>query len=473
MRLIPEVVGRVIPLLIAVLALYQANLASAHDDDRQPGVVVGERLDGYRGVWHGQEPTKDEYHFKYSGGLGTYTANHRPIAIYAPPANKTYFVYGGTLGTGRDRLVAMIGAYDHANGEFERPTLVHHKNTFDPHDNPALSIDEAGHLWVFISGRARGRAGWMYRSEKPYDLEKFKLIDTGEYTYPQPWHVPGKGFFFLFTKYLGGRQLFFKKSADGVKWSDDTLLAGFEGHYQTSCHQGGRIATTFNWHPKGNVDDRTNLYYVETHDLGRTWQNAAGESIELPLNRPDNPCLVRDYHAEGKRIYGQDLRFDDAGHPVILYTVSGAGKPGPEGDPRTWTVARHNGREWEFHDVTTSDHNYDLGLLDIEGDRFRILGPTEPGPSPYHTGGEVALWESNDAGVTWKKTRDVTSNSKYAQTYVRQVLNGRPDFYALWADGDPAKMTPSHLYFCDEQGAHVWQLPDKMEGPTAKPIKVR
>lgn len=473
MRVLHEVGGRVLPLLVAVIALYQVGIASAHDDGRQPGVVVGERMDGYRGVWHGQEPTKDDYHFKYSGGLATYTAKHRPLAIYAPAVNKTFFVFGGTIGTGRDRLASMIGVYDHATGEVEQPTLVHHKNTYDPHDNPALSIDEAGHLWIFISGRARGRAGWIYRSEKPYDIDKFRLTDTGEYTYPQPWRIPGKGFFFLFTKYLGGRQLFFKKSADGLKWSDDTKLVAFGGHYQTSWHEGGRVATAFNWHPKGVVDDRTNLYYVETRDLGDSWTTAAGAPVSLPLETVQNPCLVRDYHAEGKRVYMKDLRFDAEGRPVMLVIVSGGGEPGPSGDPRVWTVVRHNGEEWKFHDVCTSDHNYDMGLLDIEGDHWRVLGPTEPGPRPYHTGGEIALWESDDAGVTWSKTRDVTSESKYAHTYVRQVLQGQPDFYAYWADGDPAKMSPCHLYFCDEKCEQVWQLPDQMEGATAKPIKVR
>ncbi|MDO8543340.1 MAG: hypothetical protein Q7S40_23120, partial [Opitutaceae bacterium] len=39
------------------------------------------RADGYRGIWFtlGQ---KSEYGDKYSGGLGTYTANHNPLAVY-------------------------------------------------------------------------------------------------------------------------------------------------------------------------------------------------------------------------------------------------------------------------------------------------------------------------------------------------------------------------------------------------------
>ncbi|NMC40326.1 MAG: hypothetical protein GYA43_04005, partial [Bacteroidales bacterium] len=45
--------------------------------------------DGYRGIWFslGQY---SEYGDKYSGGLGTYTANHIPVAIYSSEAGKTF-----------------------------------------------------------------------------------------------------------------------------------------------------------------------------------------------------------------------------------------------------------------------------------------------------------------------------------------------------------------------------------------------
>ncbi len=33
--------------------------------------------DGYRGIWYMNQPSGDEYAFKYSGGLGTYCAKHQ------------------------------------------------------------------------------------------------------------------------------------------------------------------------------------------------------------------------------------------------------------------------------------------------------------------------------------------------------------------------------------------------------------
>ena len=53
--------------------------------------------DGYRGIWYYNQATKDEYKYKYSGGMATYPQQHAPIAIYSPQANKTFFCYGGTI----------------------------------------------------------------------------------------------------------------------------------------------------------------------------------------------------------------------------------------------------------------------------------------------------------------------------------------------------------------------------------------
>ena len=45
------------------------------------------KYDGYQGIWFtlGQF---SEYGDKYSGGLGTYTAKHVPLAVYSEEAKK-------------------------------------------------------------------------------------------------------------------------------------------------------------------------------------------------------------------------------------------------------------------------------------------------------------------------------------------------------------------------------------------------
>ncbi len=431
--------------------------------------LTGTRADGYRGIWFtlGQ---LSRYGDKYSGGLGTYTADHIPVAVYAPKAKKTFFVYGGTI-PGQKHLLIMCSYYDHNTGLVPRPTVVYDKKTVtDPHDNASLSIDKKGYIWIFISGRATSRPGYKYRSTQPYSIDKFEQITKEEMTYPQPWYVKGKGFFHLFTKYSNGRELYWETSKDGYQWSEDHKLAGFGGHYLVSNNRKNQFILAFNWHPGGIVNKRTNLYYLETRDWGKTWRNVQGKKLDIPLTKPLNGALVKNYQKEGKLVYIHDIQFDKDKRPVILYTTSTTFEPGLVYGPRIWNTARWTGKEWDFRRAADSDHNYDTGSLYIEKDgTWRIFGPTDQGPQPGGTGGEVVIWTSHNKGMTWTREKQVTSQSEFNHSYVRRPLHAQPDFYAFWADGDPNKFSESRLYFCNQAGDKVWVLPYKMKGPFEAP----
>lgn len=397
------------------------------------------------------------------GGLGTYTAKHIPLAVYSPVADKTFFVYGGTA-EGKRHLLIMASYYDHKKRTVPKPTIVHDKEGVrDPHDNASICMDDEGRVWVFISGRGRSRPGFKYRSREPHSVDNFELVATQEMTYPQPWYVSGKGFLHLFTKYTKGRELYWETSSDGRTWAEDSKLAGFGGHYQVSQQRGGRVITAFNFHPGGNVDKRTNLYFVQTDDFGKTWKTAAGEALDVPLEALDNDALVRDYQAEGRLVYVKDIDIDGQGNPVVLHVTSKGHQPGPQNGPRVWTIAHWTGSKWEFHEVTTSDHNYDMGSLYIEPDGvWRIIAPTDPGPQPHGTGGEMVMWTSRDQGKTWQKAKVLTKNSKYNHCYARRPQNANPEFYAFWADGNPSEVSESRLYYTDKGGSNVWVLPYAM-----------
>jgi len=430
------------------------------------------RVNGYQGIWFtlGQ---MGEFGDKYSGGLGTYTAKHRPVAIHAPEVNKTFFVYGGSK-DGKQYMLNMVGYYDHATGLVPKPVIVHDKQGVnDPHDNATLAIDGEGHIWVFVSGRGRGRPGYKYRSRKPYEIDSFERISEEEFTYPQPVWIEGQGFLHCFTKYTQGRELYWNTSENGRDWTADRKLAGMGGHYQNVESRRGRTLVSFNYHPGDNtVDKRTNLYFVTTDDMGDTWRTIQGNVIETPMTDPHCEALVRDYESEGRLVYLKDIQFDTDGNPVMLIITSAHHMPGPAGDPRTWTVVHWDGSSWQFHEVTNSTHNYDVGQLWVEGDTWRILGPTEPGPQHWGTGGEIALWESNDTGETWVRKWIMTSKSELNHTYVRRPLQAHPNFYAIWADGNPDELSPSRIYFADMEAGQIRQLPYTMTSEFERPLVV-
>ena len=160
-------------------------------------VTLNRKDNGYRGIWYMNQPSNDDYVFKYSGGLATYCAKHRPFAIYRPEVEKTFFCYGGTkqdaylrhtaedLHDGhsfeRERegfLLHMVSYYDHRTGYVPQPTIVLDKQTADAHDNPVITLDDAGTVWIFSTSHGRSRPSYIHRSLRPYDVDAFEWVQA-------------------------------------------------------------------------------------------------------------------------------------------------------------------------------------------------------------------------------------------------------------------------------------------------------
>ncbi len=474
--------------LMALIALPLATHLSA----------VGQRSDvtapnakdtGYRGIWYMNQPLDNEYRYKYSGGLGTYCAKHQPFAVYCEKVARTFFCYGGTPDGDRQNktLLHMVSYYDHRTGLVPRPTILLDKRTSDAHDNPVISVDDEGHIWVFSTSHGTSRPSYVHRSARPYDVNEFVAvhpmkIEEGRqvmmtnFSYMQAWHVPDRGFVAFFTryKYPAARTACFMTSADGHRWSAWQRLAAIdEGHYQISSVTESRAGAALNYHPKGKgLNWRTNLYYLETTDFGQSWHAADGTDVTIPLTEPQNAALVQDYEKDGLLVYLKDIRFDASGRPVVLFITSKGFEAGPKNDPRTWTTARWTGQDWSIRPAFTSDNNYDMGSLYLEPDgAWRIIAPTETGPQPYNPGGEMVMWRSADQGATWQKVAQLTKSSPFNHTYAREPVGAHEDFYALWADGHGRQPSESSIYFCTRAG-EVYRLPRSMATEFARPEKV-
>jgi len=273
-----------------------------------------------------------------------------------------------------------------------------------------------------------------------------------------------------------GRALYQMTSPDGRTWSDPRELAfALRGHYQISWPHQGKIGTAFDIHPPPlGLNQRTNLYYMETADGGATWRTASGAPADLPVRSEEHAALVRNFRREGLLVYLKDLQYDAQGRPAIVFLTSRGFEPGPEQGPRHFMLARQAGSDWLFSTICSADHNYDHGSLYVEenGRLWRFLGPTGPGPQPWATGGEIEEWVSRDGGHTWNKSRELTRRSRFNHTYLRRPLHAHPDFYALWADGNPLEPSPSSLYFANRNG-DVFRLPFTMRRSEEEPERVR
>jgi hypothetical protein len=465
----------------------KAQTKKNDDSSTSEGILLNKSAEGYHGIWYMNQPLDNEYKYKYSGGLGTYPQQHIPIAIYSKAVNKTFFCYGGT-DKENSTLWYMVSFYDHTTGEIPRPTLVMDKQTTDAHDNPVMSIDDDGFIWLFGNAHGLTRPAYILKSRQPYDVTVFDIVEAtkledgnpvpmNNFSYTQSWHLPGRGFVNFFTryKYPAERTICFMTSKDGKAWSSWQKLAAIgKGHYQVSAATSEKAGSAFDFHPndpeRDGLNYRTNLYYVETHDFGKTWQTVDGNPLTVPLTEIENPALVHDYYNQKRLVYLKDIRFDNEGHPIILYMTSAGHESGPGNDPRMWHTARWTGEMWEINDITKSDNNYDHGSLYLEDDGvWKIIAPTEHGPQPYNPGGEMALWESKDQGKSWVMRKQMMHDSPYNHTYTRRPMNAHPDFYAIWADGHGSQPSASRIYICDHEG-NVFMLPQTMQ---EKSIKVK
>ena len=490
--------------IFQIILVLLTQSSSAHLQEKQD-ITLNRKDTGYRGIWYMNTPLDNKYRFKYSGGMATYTAKHRPFAIYCEAVQKTFFCYGGTsedsylkhdLASSRgDRknmskvLYMMVSYFDHQTGKVPRPTIVIDKGTRDAHDNPVISVDSDAYIWIFSTSHGINRPSYIHKSAKPFDINRFVQVDAKKlendknvpitnFSYMQPWFIQEKGFIAFFTRYklLTDRTPCYMTSANGISWSEWEPIAAIDlGHYQVSGIFKNKAGTVFNFHPnvKGKklhgLNWRTNLYYIETTDLGHSWQTASGKKVVLPIIDVKNPALVFDYQAKGLLVYLKDVRFDFNGNPVILFITSKGYASGPQNNPRTWMTAYWTGDNWEINKAMTSDNNYDMGPLYIESDgTWRIIAPTETGQQPYNTGGEMAMWISKNDGKSWQLKKQLTKASKYNHTYARQPLNAHPDFYAFWADGHGRAASKSSLYFCDKEGK-VFRLPRKIKDDFVKP----
>lgn len=456
--------------------------------------LLNKPANGFNGIWYmiagagSAGKIANEYKYKYSGGMATYCANHYPFSVYTPEVDKTFFCYGGTDETGKT-LIHTVSYFDHKTGEVARPVMVVNKATDDAHDNPVIQVDKDGYIWIFSTSHGTGRPSFIHKSAKPYDISTFERVEAtrlengkkvalNNFSYLQMYYTKENGFLGLFTRYEknGGRVIKYMNSSNGIEWSEWNDLSRLGvGQYQTSGHRENLVGTAFNYHPKrpvrGGLDFRTNLYYLQTKDFGKTWQTIDGNAIALPLTDIDNAALVQEYDSKERNVYISDVNFDERGNPVILYLTSKGPLPGPEHGPREWHTAHWNGKSWEIRPFTTSGNNYDLGSLYIDKRKWVVIAPTSMGPQEYNTGGEMVRWESKNKGKTWKKVKELTKNSVHNHSFARRPVNVHPDFVALWSDGNGREPSNSRLYFTDEKG-NVYRLPENVDSPFVKPERI-
>ena len=133
-------------MLRAAIALSLLSEPFLSSSARGEATVLNQKAEGYQGIRYQNQPLSSEYAFKYSGGLGTYCAKHKPFAIYSAEANKTFFCYD---------ITASDSNYDMGSLYLEDKNVVRH---IAPTGKSPQPFNPGGEIEVWCSDD--GGANW-------------------------------------------------------------------------------------------------------------------------------------------------------------------------------------------------------------------------------------------------------------------------------------------------------------------------
>ncbi len=206
----------------------------------------------------------------------------------------------------------------------------------DNHGGPALTMDSRGYLYAVFGPHAANPLR-SRKALKPYDAgawDKVETIPSGNATYPcavfddkdtmhvvYRCHVTADGPIVL--RYI-------RRTSDG-NWSKPLDLADAApgaGKIYRSYYASLAISRD------GIIHLATHLYkenfyahfaYMCSRDGGRTWENAKGEKLDLPVT-PGSPCIIRSELSpdempgwrNGSTRIG-NIALDEKGRPWIIY----------------------------------------------------------------------------------------------------------------------------------------------------------
>lgn len=414
-----------------------------------------ERMESdYRGVWYccGTVNVLDGNNHVYSGPMATYSAWHRPMAVYAPAVNTTYFVFGN------ERNAPAIGSYDHDTRTYTRPVVLGANTDGDAHRNPTLLLDDTGHLFVFYG--AHNDPTRVLRSDRPYEAgawRKCAAIVDPTTSYPQPYQLlPGEVFVSYRERSSGWRSRVSRSNVE--TWEDPVDIVEFEGNaiYAMSIAETGDYPHSIHlaWSRLGGGTEeeirtkhlwarRYNIYYARSGDGGRTWQRSDGSPYDLPVREADAEKL---YDSGESGVWLKDIQLDSDGRPLILFI---------DANPFTyvshWKCGRLRGDGWRFSDIAVGDHMYDDGGMVIEDGSVTVYAPTTPS-QPREDGGEIDVWRSADGDAPWERCDPLTVGSDLSHNNVKVVFNHRTgpgDMQVIWSYGDsvsPPSTRESRLF---------------------------
>lgn len=167
-------------LLVLLLCTVSKAQNKVHPDAQfSKAEIFNTKANGFMGIWYMNQPSRDKYVYKYSEGMATNSAKHQPIAIYSQKVNKTFFAFGGTNESNSSMFLNGL-CFDHFPGNVAKPASAFDKQPTDNHDNPVISMDDKGYIYIFSTAHGTGCPSYISKSTEPYNLSNFRILNPTE-----------------------------------------------------------------------------------------------------------------------------------------------------------------------------------------------------------------------------------------------------------------------------------------------------
>ncbi|MBM4050229.1 MAG: DUF2341 domain-containing protein, partial [Planctomycetes bacterium] len=275
------------------------------------------------GIWHCSRAATRRYpgnETVYGGGHATYCAWTRPMAVYAPSQDKTFFAFGNAENS------PTVSFYDHKTKQFGPAVVVGTNPDMDAHKNPHVLIDDAGYLYIFY--RSHCTPTHLAKSRRPYDIMDWTPMGVvvERSSYPQPWQLrPGE----ITVLYRGGgthdaTESLVRSTDGGATWSKPFHIVTptpKNGCYAVTIAETGRYPRKVHvaWSlTRGDWWQRYHVFYAYSDDGGETWRRGDGTPYELPITEPTSE-MVFESDVPDRGVWLKDIQLDSQGNPYILF----------------------------------------------------------------------------------------------------------------------------------------------------------
>ena len=373
----------------------------------------------------------------------------------------TYIAYQG------EHEDAYVCAYNHNHEKWDGPyqagvsLLGDEFPKIDNHGRPSLVVSNDGYIHLFFGGHGgidefgentfgnthKGKQTHLV-SKYPEDITEWEeLPNISPFgTYNQTVKMDN-GDIYLFYRHGAHKSHWtYQKSSDnGRTFSDEIVILWHKIRQDDpNIHDswyawfdkgiGNTIIATYNYHLCAEVNHgayRYNCYYMMMNCSDGSWENAAGQTLSMPVNKEyaDKNTLV--FNSGTNNTRRELCGVDTSGKPGVIFRLDSSGYK--------LYYTRWNGSEWEtpVSPDASADNGADL--------RFKSPGEIDMLIYGKENGiRNISWWRTDNNGLSWIKVRTLMSSTTSVLGMSSRTRNAHPDGQFVFFERENTE--PESLY---------------------------